>query len=337
MLSEQEVLNQSRSAFRQWGETWDKHARINGEIHKEQGTSHRDLLYSGAGKTALCIANGPSFEDKIGMIKKYEDNIDIICVDKCFGKLLENGIKPKYVFLADAGISYEKYCKPYDTSGICLITNVTANVEWTQNWEGKIYFYVNKDNIKTEERYSAISGCYDSIPASSNVGNSVVVFSTQIMGYDKYILLGYDYCWGPEDKYYAFEDNDKRYWMSHINMIDKIGRLVYTSNNLVFSARWMGDFVNNVLRPRGIKIVDCSGKGILSMQTGDLEKHLGDAEIRKLNDLDKQRIVKSRMEQEIIRSDTPDKSKLLNDALKNLTVTDIIINYIPDEVVEWVS
>lgn len=338
-LTPDEVLAQSEAAFRQWDETWSKHSKINGEMYKAEGHSHKELLWEGAGKTMLCCALGPSFEDNIGLIKEHKDNpaLLISCVDKCMGPLIDNDIIPDYVIIADAGIDYNKWCAPWidKTDDITLIANVNANPEWTTNWKGRKIFYVNKDNIQTEKKYSEISGCHEFIPASSNVGNTVVVFTTQILGCDEYILLGYDYCWGDEDNYYAFGDSNKRWWMRHAQMVDLIGRLVNTSQNLIFSARWLTDYWRGVLIQQNIKIVNCSGKGILELPKARLETKLRAVKKRPLTQADKNKIAAARMES--IRITALDGKEKLENAIKDHNVTEVIVNHIPQEVREWLQ
>ncbi|MHA1866630.1 MAG: 6-hydroxymethylpterin diphosphokinase MptE-like protein, partial [Candidatus Heimdallarchaeaceae archaeon] len=145
ILTPEEVLAQSKNAFNQWENIWREHAKRNGEWYRKLQTSHQDLLFCGIGKTLLCIGFAPSFEDKIDIIKKYKtDAIDIACVDKAYGVLLDNNIKPDFVFIADAGISYERWCEPWveKTYDITLIANITSNPKWVENWRGPIYFYV---------------------------------------------------------------------------------------------------------------------------------------------------------------------------------------------------
>ncbi len=332
-LSEKEVLRQSEAAFMQWKDIWEKHSKFNGELLKMQGTSHCDLLGIGAGKSLLCIANAPSFENEIETIKKYinRENTDIICVDKCMCQLIENGIIPNFVILADAGIDYNTWCENYIeyTKNITLISNVNANIEWTKNWKGKIIFYVNKDNIQSEKIYCELSGCKEVIPASSNVGNTVIVFATQIMGYDEYYLIGYDYCWGDEDNYYAFTDSEKRYWMKHLYLIDSLGRFVNTSQNLLFSARWLSDFYNAVLKGK-IKIFNCSRKGILNIPYVKLEKKLKYAQKRELKKEEKNNIIMNRLKHIIVEA--KDGEQGLKNALMNKHIYDITIRYIPEEI-----
>jgi len=338
MLNKNEVLEQSKSALSQWEPIWRANAQKNGELYRTLGTTHQDLLYVGAGRKLLCIGTGPSLEKNLDILEKYKDTtqIDIACIDKAFSILMSKGIKPDYVYIADAAVSYEKYCKPYvdQTEDIVLISNITAQSDWAANWEGLKFFYVNKDNIESEKIFIEISGCKEVIPASSNVGNTVVVASTQLLGYDEYLLLGYDFCWGDDENYYAGEDSIKRHWMKHLNIIDNIGRLVNTSQNLFFSARWLQDF-HDMVKGQGMKIYNCSGQGLLYAEKRNLENELKNTTVRELSEKEKQEILQKRMKQVII--DSKGGNDALNNALQNCNVSNIIINHIPQEVIEWLQ
>lgn len=338
-LSENEVLAQSKAAMAQWQPTWDKNSEINGKKYKADGNSHSDLLFKGIGKTMLAIGLGPSFEHNIETIKKYcVDNpaIEIGCVDKAFGMLCKHGIKAKYVFIADAGIGGE-WITPYidQTEDVTLIANVNANPEWALEWKGKVVYFVNKDNIETEKRYCAISGCHEQIPASSNVGNTVIVFSTQILGFDQYILCGYDYSWLDSDNYYAFTDSVKRYWMRHMTILDSYGNIGSTSQNLMFSAKWLSDFYNIQLKNFKIKVYNCSGQGILEIPSANLETKLKSARVRKPSDIEKQRIMKACIKQKGFGPQ--DGEEALKEFLNKQNITHVGVSYIPQEAHQWIA
>lgn len=343
MLAKEEVLRQSEAAMKLWGETWKEHAKKNAVRYKKDGNSHVDLIHMGAGRTMLCIANAPSFERKIDIIKKYSKDrqFDIGCVDKCFHHLINNGIKPDFVFLADAGISYDKYLKDYihETDDVVLIANVTSNPDWTLNWKGKVFYFVNKDNIETEKIFIPLSGCKEVIPASSNVGNTQMVFSTQILGYDQYALVGYDHCWKDDENYYAFEDSiegtgNKRYWMKHLNLVDRFGHFLNSSQNLYFSARWLNDFHQMMLR-QGIRMFNCTDRGVISLPLGNLEKMLKNATVRELSQDEKNNIMMKRMKTVVITKEGgPD---ALNEIMKSVPVSEVHVKYIPEEVLSWLQ
>jgi len=333
MMSEKEVLNQSKSAYNQWAEVWRSHAIENGKKYRADGNSQRDLLHQGVGKTLLCVATSPSIEKQVDVIKKYRDEVDILCVDKSYKFLMDNGIKPDYVILCDAKVNYEEWCKPYidDTEDVILFMNVTGNTDWSMNWKGKVIYFVNKDNIQSEVEFSQLSGCQELIPAGSNVGNSVVLFSTQVLGYDRYLLAGYDYCWSDDTNYYSGGDTVKRYWMKHLNQFDRNGRVVYTSQNLFFSVRWLGDYNKN-LAMRGIKVYDCSLHGMLNMPWRDLETMLKLYKRRKLTLQEKQQIAQSRLKSIVTRDENQ-----LKEALGTTEPVEVIVNYLPEDVKQWLD
>lgn len=327
-LNNQEVLDQSNNAFNQWRELWDSHAAKHAEIHKKKPTSHQELLYRGYGKTLLCVAMGPSLEDEIQTILANRNKYDIACVDKAFTYLVDHCIIPDYVFVADAKVDFTAWGKKYidNTENVTLIASVTSNPEWAENWKGPVYYYVNKDNIKTEERYSKISGIREIIPAGSNVGNSIIIFMAQIASYDNYLMIGYDFCWGDDDNYYAFNHSNKRYAMKHHYMIDNRQRLVTTSGNLWFSCRWLQDFINAYHANK--VIINCS-KGIFYMRNTPLEFAIKHIKNRKIDDKVRDDIITSKIRKKIFTH--KDGESAVAQALKDLQVASVEINYIPED------
>ena len=337
-LSLKETIAQSKGALKQWEPTWILNSLENGETMRRQKTSHKDLLMKGTGKTVVIIGMGHSFEDQIATLKEYRDSVEICVVDKGFRDLLRHGITPDYVMVADAAVSYEKYCEPYleSTPNVKLLSSVTANPKWGQNWKGKVYFYVNKDNIFTEVKFAKISGCYEAIPAASNVGNASVVFMTQILGYDTYLFLGWDHCWGFEDSYYAFEDNpDKRGYMHHLDLVDSRGKWAMTSSNLQFSARWLGHYASQV---PNLDFRNCSG-GIVELPAKNLETQLKLAKkrgVRKWNEAEKKAFVNAHQKQVLY---DPTNKEMMAKTLTRPGMTQVagMAFFVPNEVIEYVQ
>ena len=215
-LSELDVQMQSRQAYGQWCVQWRENARYHGERCAMDDFS--DLHGIGFGRAALCIANGSSFETEIETIKKHAHNVDIIACDKTLGHCLDHGITPKFVILCDANVNFDRYCAKWadKLQDTILVSNVCAATKWATipNWK-KVYFFTLKDVLKSELEFSALSGCKNIMVAGTNVSNSMVIFLTQcdnhinqnFFGYDKILLIGFDYCW--DERYYAFsEDGD---------------------------------------------------------------------------------------------------------------------------------
>ncbi len=81
-------------------------------------------------------------------------------------------------------------------------------------------------------------------------------------GYDKILLIGFDYSWEHDGNYYSFnKDGDgKHNYMRHVFLINQEGNYAFTSENLLFSAKWLDTYVKQFKLP----VVQCSKKSIVS-------------------------------------------------------------------------
>ncbi len=280
-MNHDQIVKQSVQAYKQWAKMW----RENAAFHKQfnQG-SFEDFRYTGVGKAIVLVANGYSFEENIETLKANKDNVDIICCDKTLGHLLDNGIEPTFCMVCDAQVSYEKYLKPWETKlkNTILFQNVCGNTDWTKNgnWKNK-YFYVNKDIMSYEKEFMALSGCPNVVTAGTNVSNMMVVILTQcdnerkqnLFGYDKLLLIGYDYSWRFDGKYYAFDEDGggKKYYMRHIYGLSRSGKLIFSSNNLSASASWLKLYVDAYKVP----VIQCGQNALEAFgQIGDLDTQM---------------------------------------------------------------
>jgi len=270
ILTYKEVLNQSNAVFNQFGKSkWIPYAKFN--KHLFTGNSAK-FYHCGLGKFLLCVAMGESLQDAIPIIKQYRDKVDIVCCDKSLAVLMDNGIKPNYVILCDCNIPF-KYVEKYidQTEDIILFATPYANPKWLYHWKGKKYYFINQDAIKTEKIFQNIYG-EDArlVPAGSNVSNAIMTFfsgcnnedNENWSGYEKYLLIGYDYSWRLNGNYYAFiNPKPKRYYMNHRTLLDMNGDFIFTSENLFFSAKWLYTYITAFKIPA----VNCSMRGLLDL------------------------------------------------------------------------
>jgi hypothetical protein len=331
MLSQKEVLKQSMGAMKQWEGTWRSHAKRNGDIMRKKGLSNQRIYGHGLGKKAVCVAYSSSLEYHVNELKIKNEAVDILCVDKAMGYLIDHDVIPNFVYLADAGIDYDRWCKPWinKTENICLLMNVTANPIWAENWKGKIIFFVNQDNIKTEEIFAPISGCREFVKASSNVGNSILVHATTYLLYDEYYLLGYDSSWGQNDNYYCGEDSDKRWYMNHHQLINTEGELVCTSQNLLFTARWLSDFINAIIVPQKKKIYKLHKGGLINIPYRNLTKLLEKTKQRELTKKEFDHVIQTRLINISVTAEEGEKK--LQEVLKNNQVVNVIVRTLPPD------
>jgi len=280
-LDTNQVMKQSKAAYGQWAPQWREHAKIHSKFKMN---SLLDLENTGIGKAILSCANGYSLEENIEVIKENKDKVDILCCDKSLGHLLDNGIEPTYCMVCDANVDYDKYLLKWKDKlkNTILLINVCANPKWTEGIEWKkIYFFINKDIIQSELEFAKLSGCQNIIAAATNVSNAQVVMLTQcendfkrnFFGYDKILLIGYDYSWRHDGKYYAFDESGdlKADYMKHMYLINHNASFAYSSGNLAFSEEWLRTYITNFK----LNVVCCSKETILSgVRFGDLKEQM---------------------------------------------------------------
>lgn len=280
LLSHESIRRQSEGVFRQFGKQWQEQAKVNAALPNDPAEALRSC---GLGKVAVLVAAGASLEDHIDTLKKYRDRFDLYACDKAFGILVERGIIPDAVHIADANIPF-KWLAPYveQTRGVRLICTAYANPEWTKAWLGPRTFYVNADAIDSQRIFGPIMGEGTRvIAASSNISNAMVVFLTgcidglkeNFAGYERYLLVGYDYSWRAHGNYYAFNNpSPKRNYMTHMSMLDINGDDARSSENLLFSAKWLYSYLQAF---QFLPVINCSGRGLLDIgRRGALEDEL---------------------------------------------------------------
>ncbi len=280
-MNHDQIVKQSVQCYKQWAPQWRKHAEEHSQYEMKSFENFRNI---GIGKAILAVANGYSFEENIEVIKANAHNVDIIACDKTLGHLIKAGIKPTYCIVCDANVSYEKYLKPYESElkDTILIQNVCGNPLWTKNgnWRDR-YFYVNKDVMSYEKEFMAISGCQNAVTAGTNVSNMMIVILTQsdnerrqnLFCYDKILLIGFDYSWRADGKYYAFDDDGggKKFYMRHIYGMSHSGKMIFSSNNLSSSASWLHLYI----KAYAVQTVQC-GQHVLNDfgKRGDLAANM---------------------------------------------------------------
>lgn len=328
-MDRKEVLMQSQRAYDQWCTLW----RYNSSTVKTSPNKvpMSALSNQGLGKQLVIVSMGGSFEKQVDVLKKYQHLVDIMAVDKAFVPLMEHGIRPDFVLVADAQVSFPNYCEPFlnQTKDIILLSNVNANPDWHMNWKGVKSFYVNKDNIESEKEFSAISGIQDQIHAGSNVSNAALIYANSVLNYDKYVLLGFDFCWDVGGKFYAFSKGteklgNKGIALNNLRILDRRYEMVNCSENLWFSARWLDMYIQSECRDKVLNASD----GILEIpKVIDFEKHLSGIKAykRTLNDNEVQLLAK--VTHYIKSKETFDQAlQILND--KNMQVMAGQVEYI---------
>jgi hypothetical protein len=286
MMSKTEVQEHSQLAFEVWKDLWANNAK---EVKDLIKTNHEQVLGCYKNKTACLFSYGPSFKKNVEEFKNSElfNNPEVVigCVDKAFRPIVELGIQPDFVIVADGSVKADWVYGVSDEAikKTILISNVYANPEWPKLWAKisdptKILWYLNRDNIDTADRnienthknvygsaeyFAPFCEYFEVIEAASNVGNSLVVFTRKIFGCYTIKLYGYDYCWKPNTTYYGACDDSKRTFLPSQREIDINNDIVCTTPNMEFSSKWLNQYIQYSWIKFRTKIINMTGMGLV--------------------------------------------------------------------------
>jgi hypothetical protein len=268
-LTKEEINKHSLLAAERWKSLWINNSLENKPYIKN---SQSQLLGKFNDKRVYLFSYGSSFLKNLTLFKKSNDYgkayVKVGCVDKALRPMLENGVIPDFVLLADASVNVKwlegsnaEYLK-----NTYFISNVYGNPDWTKWWiknvgEKNIYWYLNKDNINTQDFYSGICGYGEMIEAGSNVGNSLIIFTVKIFGSKEIILNGYDYSW--KNQYYGTVDSNKKNWLGMIRPVNCNGDIVFQSSNMEFSSKWLGTYIMFCKQEYNVDIYNATNGGML--------------------------------------------------------------------------
>lgn len=271
-----EVEEQSKLAFNVWKNLWIKNITEN---DKRIETKLSEISNKYTDKKIVIFAYGPSFLENVKSFKESElyGNSIIMCVDKAFRPLTQNGIQPDFCLIADGQVDSKKWLDGVEDKYIKnskLISNVYGNPGWSRKWSEiagnkAIYWYLNKDNIKTHEFFADYTKYREVIPAASNVSNSCCVLASQIMGSKEIYLYAFDYSWISNKNYYGVDDNYKRAHIGHMRFVDNKliePDIVWASSNMDFSSRWLETWANFTKTLSGTRWFNMTGNGILNLE-----------------------------------------------------------------------
>ena len=126
MVTNDQVMKQSKQAYAQWHKQWAEHAKIHSKYEMKP---LQDFENTGVGKALVLVANGYTFEQDIETLKKHQNNVDIMACDKTIGHLLDHGIEPDFCIVCDANVPFDKYLEPWKDKlkNTTLFINVCGN------------------------------------------------------------------------------------------------------------------------------------------------------------------------------------------------------------------
>lgn len=91
-----------------------------------------------SGMTGIVVASGPSLEHHLGHLKKRMNDCVIACCDGSYRTLIDNGIRPHFVFTMERVVNSARYFNPVVNSDIPLVALPIIHPKTLRSYKGPL-------------------------------------------------------------------------------------------------------------------------------------------------------------------------------------------------------
>lgn len=266
------VTQVSQNTQNHYQEQWERNLKANRFLIKKWGWAAK-LQESCLGKTAVLLGASPQIMNQIPVLKDLQNDPEFIFIGISSGMkmMFENGIRPKYIMIADADPSVNRFWTEIDmeqTKGITLIANICTAPNLLAMWKGDIKFLgiftaIKKLDKKIKKMFPDLNLCGNFFPAMSSQYNTGATFSFLILCCNILIFVGNELGF-KDDKvpYYADRKDVKDGWLRKPHP-DIYGNTAYTNYMLMTLKLTLEDFLGKV--KHGGWFFNCTEAGIFGV------------------------------------------------------------------------
>lgn len=235
---------------------WPENAKKNKALIDECGWAIPELQDAFKGKTAILLGASPALKNQVEILQgiKHDPDFVLIGISSGLSFLLKNGIKPKYVFIADADPKVARFWEDMDmaqTKDITLISSVCVHPDLLEMWQGNIKFiavYSSTDKLdkKLRKLYSPVNGVGQFFFSLASQYNTATAFAFTVMNCQILIFVGNEFSFkDKEATYYTDRTDPKDKWVRKPHP-DIYGNVVYTTYNFMSLKFALEDFLGKV-------------------------------------------------------------------------------------------
>lgn len=259
------------------GEAWLETIRANRENVKKYGWACEAFQGTGKRQASVIMGASPAIQKQVDLLRKLQNDSDFILIGISSGLkfLQENGIKPKYCFVAEfqeivlrwfEGLT-EDFMKD-----ITLIVDIHTNPKVMDVWKGKVkylgtYSVINNIDKKVKKWLNPVNGIGRFFPALGSQHGEATAFASICLESPVVIFVGSEFGFpsadGGKDKYYVCRDDDKDHWERKAHT-DIYGNVYYTTlwllQNKYIIEDWCGKMSGTTF------FFNATGAGILGVE-----------------------------------------------------------------------
>jgi len=206
----------------------------------------------------IVVAAGPSLDEQIDFLRNSKGNEIIICATTCYNKLINAGVIPDFVAVADFQNRTYGHFENITCQDVPLFVGANANWKFAENYEGDKYIVPHLGALSSYEYYEQNN------ITPWNVGGTVTSMAIEIavgLGAKKIKLVGVDLAY-PSNKSHAAGLMDTTQidveGMILVQSVD--GGKVYTSEEFIM---YIDDIERIIEKNKDITFINMSKHGAL--------------------------------------------------------------------------
>jgi len=235
---------------------WLANARENVKRVLSSGWACEKFQGATDGKIALLLGGSPAITKQFDRIKqlRFDEDFVLIGITSNIKMLLNKGIKPDFVMIADADPAMVRFWDNMDmkeTRGINLIANLCTHKDMLNKWQGPITYLAIHTDVKElvalmKKKYGNVNGCGALFPAVSSQYNLAAAFAYLVLGCRTLIFVGNELGF-PDKKapYYPDRTDHKDKW-ARMPHPDIYGKVAYTNFMLFALKLALEDFLGKI-------------------------------------------------------------------------------------------
>lgn len=139
---------------------------------------------------AIVVAAGPSLDDTLESLRRWQGQKKIICVGTVFKKLISRGIRPDYVVVIDPQERTLKQIEGLEAESVPMILGMTAHWGFAEKYQGEKYI-VHMHTFDEKVRYHVATIANEVWPSGSTVTWMALEVALRL-GAKKVYLAGVD-------------------------------------------------------------------------------------------------------------------------------------------------
>jgi hypothetical protein len=233
-------LNLSDDTSSNLAPMWWSNVQANASIIRKKGSAYDRYRGQGRNKACILIGASPALQNNYTNLASIQNDPDFILIatSSSLKFLLDHGIKPKFVFLADGAPNVAPKIDIKDKAkGITLIATTIIHPNCLKVWQGNVRFVKVRIADKYEKEHTRLTRIKDEFPGGGTQFNAAVLFAYMTLKSTILIFVGNELSYA--DKYYVDRPDIKDQFFDKYAWVNIHGGVSYTNLNFIQSKIWL--------------------------------------------------------------------------------------------------